>query len=201
MQDVGRRIEALAGPIAAAFGCDVVSVRYSRGPRRSIITVFLDLAQPEPSPGEWVRAGVPFDEAGEELPPPYPGSAVAIDTCSRASREIDAVIEAESVVSGSYVLEVSSPGLARPLVRPADYVRHRGRAIEVRTVETIGDSRFLRGRLVAVDPEGFVVVASEGAGRGEPCRVAFANVASARLVVDIPVPVKPGRRGSGMRKR
>ena len=203
MSETGRRIEVLATPIAAAFGCDVVTVRFSQGRRRSIVTVFLDVAQVTPGEEEWSRAAAPFDPEREENPPPYEGSRVSVDTCSRASREIEAAMEAEGVIPGSYVLEVSSPGLDRPLVRPADFVRHRGRPIEVRTEEAVGGSRHVRGRLAAVDQEGFVVLpADAGSGPGAaPRRISFGDVSSARLVIELRQPVKPGRPGSKVRKR
>jgi ribosome maturation factor RimP len=202
MHEASRRIEALAAPIAAAFGCDVVAVRFSQGRRRAIVTVFLDVAQPEPSEEEWKLAARPLDPAHPE-PAPYGGSRVSVDTCGKASREIEAAIEVEGAIPGSYVLEVSSPGLDRPLVRPSDFVRHRGRRIEVRIEEPLAGSRHLRGTIVAADRAAFWLGAFEaGSGAGtEPRRIEFGNLVSARLLVEIPQPVKPGHPGSKARKR
>ena len=203
MHDVGRRIEALATPIAAAFGCEVVEVRFSQGRHRAIVTVFLDLALLPPGAEDWVRAATPYDAGARGEPPPYAGSRVSVDTCGRASREIEAAIDAEGAIVGSYVLEVSSPGLDRSLVRPADFVRHHGRTIEVRTATPLAGSRHVRGRLAAVAEDGFVVVPSGGGGGSgaEPRRIGFGDVVSARLVIELKQPVKPGHSGNKVRKR
>jgi ribosome maturation factor RimP len=203
MLETGHRVEALARPIAAAFGCDVVVVRFSQGRRRSTVTVFLDLAQPEPTEDEWRRAALLFDPSIEASPAEYQGSRVSVETCGRASREIEAAIEAESAIVGSYVLEVSSPGLERPLVRPADFVRHRGRRIEVRTREPLDGSRNMRGLLLQVDPQGFLLgPAEDGSGpRVGSRRIEFDKVASVRLVVEIRRPEKPGHPANKARKR
>ncbi|NMC71515.1 MAG: ribosome maturation factor RimP [Myxococcales bacterium] len=202
MDDIGRRIEALARPIAAAFGCDVVGVRFGQGRKRAIVTVFLDTIQPDPTPEQWQAAERPFDPERDPLPPPYAGSRVSVDACSRVSREVGAAIDAEGVVPGSYVLEVSSPGLERPLVRPADFVRHRGRRVELRTVEAVEGSRLVRGMLAAVDAEAVWVVPGEArGGPAAPRRVPLAAIAAARLLYEVEAPVKPGRPGSKARKR
>ena len=203
MLESGRRVEALAKPIAAAFGCDVVLVRFSQGRRRAVVTVFLDLALPEPSEDEWRRAGMAFDPATEPAPAEYEGSRVSVETCGRASREIEAAIDAEGAIVGSYVLEVSSPGLERPLVRPADFVRHRGRRIEVRTREPLDGSRNLRSLLLQADSQGFLLGPAEGgSGPGAGSRrIELDNVASVRLVVEIRRPEKPGHPANKARKR
>jgi ribosome maturation factor RimP len=203
MGEIGQRIEALARPIAEAFGCDVVCVRYGQGRKRAIVTVFLDTIQPEPTAEEWQAASRPFDPEREPVPAPYAGSTVSVDACSRVSREVGAAIDAEAAIKGSYVLEVSSPGLERPLVRPADFVRHRGRPVELRTVEAVDGSRLLRGTLAAVDAEAVWVVSGEArvGVAVAPRRIPFAALTSARLLFEIKAPVKPGRPGSKARKR
>ncbi|MBI5502985.1 MAG: ribosome maturation factor RimP [Deltaproteobacteria bacterium] len=203
MQEAGRRVEALARPIVAAFGCDVVVVRLSQGKRRSVVTVFLDTVLPEPTDEDWKRAALPLVPGAEPPPAAYEGSRVSVETCGRASREIEAAIDADGAIVGSYVLEVSSPGLERPLVRPADFVRHRGRPIEVWTKEPLDGSRHLRGLLAQADPRGFLLVppaAGSGPG-GEPRRIDYENVVSARLVVEIRRPEKPGHPANKARKR
>jgi len=199
---MGRRIEALARPIAAAFGCDVVGVRCGPGRKRTVVTVFLDTIQPDPTPEEWQAARRIFDPERDPAPPPYAGSRVSVDACSRVSREVGAAIDAEGAVPGSYVLEVSSPGLERPLVRPADFVRHRGRRVELRMVEAMEGSRWVRGMLAAADAEAVWVV-PDGArgGPAVPRRIPYAAVSAARLLYEADAPVKPGRRGSKARKR
>jgi len=62
---------------------------------------------------------------------------VTLDDCADVSREIDALLEVEDVVDTAYRLEVSSPGLDRPLKKPADFDRFRGRLVKVKTFEKL----------------------------------------------------------------
>jgi ribosome maturation factor RimP len=62
---------------------------------------------------------------------------VTLDDCADVSREIDALLEVEEVVDTAYRLEVSSPGLDRPLKKPEDYERFKGRLVKVKTFEKL----------------------------------------------------------------
>jgi len=62
---------------------------------------------------------------------------VTLDDCADVSREIDTLLEVEDVVDTAYRLEVSSPGLDRPLKRPEDYERFKGRLVKVKTFEKL----------------------------------------------------------------
>lgn len=62
---------------------------------------------------------------------------VTLDDCAEVSREVDALLEVEDVIDAAYRLEVSSPGLDRPLKRPADYERFKGRLVKVKTFEKL----------------------------------------------------------------
>jgi ribosome maturation factor RimP len=185
------RVAGVAGPIAAALGCEVVAVQAGGGRRRTMLRILLDDARPAPTEAEREAAAVPFDPDRDGVPVPYEGSRVTVDTCADASRQIAAVVDAEGLMRGAWTLEVSSPGLDRPLVRPDDWIRHRGRVVDVRTRVASDGSRRIRGRVAAVRG-GEVVLAAERPD-GEAIRFRFADVESARLVVDLPRPGKPGR--------
>lgn len=62
---------------------------------------------------------------------------VTLDDCAEVSREVDALLEVEDVIDAAYRLEVSSPGLDRPLKKPADYERFKGRLVKVKTFEKL----------------------------------------------------------------
>jgi len=81
------------------------------------------------------------------------GAAISVDDCAEASRLVSAILDVEDPVSGSYVLEVSSPGIDRPLTRLKDFDRFAGfeARIELRVPQD-GRRRF-RGRLLGVDRE------------------------------------------------
>jgi len=78
---------------------------------------------------------------------------VDIDDCQRVSAALGETFENDDMLEGSYVLEVSSPGLDRPILTPADYRRNTGRRVIVQTREPIGNKREWRGVLQGLDGE------------------------------------------------
>jgi ribosome maturation factor RimP len=101
--------------------------------------------------------------------------------CSRASRAILEEVDLDHHLSGRYVLEVSSPGIDRPLTRPAHYRRFRGEQALVRLAGEVNGQRVLRGTVGESDDEG-VTLELEGGGQE---RVRFSDIASAQLKVDV----------------
>ena len=78
------------------------------------------------------------------------GEAITVDDCANISRVLSALLDVEDPVNGSYDLEVSSPGLDRPLIKIEDFTRYAGFEVEVRTRALLNGSRRFRGRLVSV---------------------------------------------------
>jgi ribosome maturation factor RimP len=70
-----------------------------------------------------------------------------VDDCAEISRAVSALLDVEDPLPGSYVLEVTSPGLDRPLVKPDDYVRFAGFEARIETVAPIDGRRRFKGRL------------------------------------------------------
>jgi ribosome maturation factor RimP len=109
-----------------------------------------------------------------------------LDRIEQVSRLVAEALDADDVVVGEYVLEVGSPGTARPLVRPAQFRRNVGRRLEVTT-----DDGPLVGRLVDVTETGIVVVGSAPAAKGRrprdlpPVTLSWDRVRSARVEVDM----------------
>ena len=111
--------------------------------------------------------------------PPDAARGVSVDDCARASRALEAWLdEAEGTLLGPhYVLEVSSPGLDRPLRWHRHWVQFVGREVQA-TVAGLGR---VRARIVAVPDEGSVVLEPQGR---EPRQVRLGDVKDARLAVD-----------------
>jgi ribosome maturation factor RimP len=82
---------------------------------------------------------------------------VTIDDCAEVSRQLSAILEVEDPFPGSYTLEVSSPGLDRPLVTPADFRRFRGATVKVRLFSALDGRRNFTGRLLDTTADGVVV--------------------------------------------
>lgn len=90
---------------------------------------------------------------------------VTLSDCAFISRRVGVLLEVEDFIPGSYTLEVSSPGLERPLFSETDYRRFRGREIRLQTVEKIEGRRNFTGRLedfsggvVQLDCDGQIVL-------------------------------------------
>ncbi len=73
---------------------------------------------------------------------------VTIDNCTVISRELGTLLEVHDVIPGSYTLEISSPGLTRPLKKPSDYIRFKGKTVKIKTIEDIEDKKVFKGKLL-----------------------------------------------------
>ena len=74
-------------------------------------------------------------------------AGVTHEDCANVSREVGTILDVEDAIAGSYLLEVSSPGLDRPLSRPAEFERHVGSLVRLTTREAVDGNRHLEGRL------------------------------------------------------
>ncbi len=88
---------------------------------------------------------------------------VNIGECAELSREIGVLIDIEEVIDSRYTLEVSSPGLERPLVKPGDYDKFGGRMAEVKTKEPLDGRRVFAGRISGIE-NGFLKLSDEEFG-------------------------------------
>jgi ribosome maturation factor RimP len=108
-----------------------------------------------------------------------PGGRVGLEECSQVSRAVDPVLDVEDIIPHEYNLEVSSPGVNRPLKKLAHYERVKGQKVKVKTYGPIGDPprKNFTGMLAEVSGEE-IAVEVEGAGR---FRIPFKDIAKANL--------------------
>lgn len=106
------------------------------------------------------------------------GGGMTVDDCARLSRAVEAILEVEDPIAGSYELEVSSPGLDRPLTRLADFTRFAGHEAKLETQMPIEGRRRWRGRLLGVAGERVRLAADEG-----EIELPFRDLAKAKLVI------------------
>ncbi len=117
------KVEALIAPVAGDLGFDIVRVQLS---------------------GEKQRRLQIMVERRDERP------MVASD-CAKISRAVSPVLDMEAPVRGAYSLEVSSPGIDRPLVKVEDFERFKGHEARIEMADSIGGRKKFRGRLVGVE--------------------------------------------------
>jgi ribosome maturation factor RimP len=102
---------------------------------------------------------------------------VLLDDCEAVSRQLSGVLDVEDPIPGEYALEVSSPGLDRPLFDPAQFARFVGHEVKLRLARPLDGRRNYRGVIAGVD--GDVIHLSVD---GEALAVPFREIDSARLV-------------------
>ena len=104
---------------------------------------------------------------------------VDLDTIAETAEKVSRRLDLEGYAPGPYALEVTSPGIERRLRRQVDFERIIGRQVRVKTTEPLDGSKNHEGELVSADAEAITVAAAGG-----ELRVPYADIASARTVVD-----------------
>ncbi len=147
---LAEKVKELAEPVVDELGLELVDVVYATESGRRILRVIID------GPG-----------------------GVTIDDCTMVSRELGTLLDVEDVVPESYSLEVSSPGLDRPLVREKDFRNAVGKQIRLRTKEPLDGRRNFRAVLVGVGDDSVTLEDSEG----RLWKIELSNIDKARLEV------------------
>jgi ribosome maturation factor RimP len=153
------RIRQAAERVARSEGLEIFDVEWKVGKQR-LLRVYIDRL---PGPGNPEGLGISHND------------------CERVSEQLSVILDVEDLVPGpSYVLEVSSPGLDRKLLKPADYERFKGRLARIWLNEPVENQKFFEGRLGGFS-DGMVRL--DVKGREVP--MPFAGIRKANLVVEI----------------
>jgi len=144
------RVRAIVLPIVLSEGMELVDIEYRR------------------ESGGWVLRVI-LDKQG----------GVTLDDCTRVSQEVGRNLDVEDMIPTSYALEVSSPGLSRPLKTEKDFTKYLHQLVKVKTVDPIENRRQFKGKLLAVSENGVEIQVD-----GRSFQIAFSNVAKANLEVD-----------------
>jgi ribosome maturation factor RimP len=104
--------------------------------------------------------------------------AVSVDDCANVSRAVSALLDVEDVIPGSYTLEVSSPGIDRPLTRPEHFVRFAGFEAKLETRVPLDGRKRFTGRLLGLEGERVRIATAEG-----ELALPLADVQRAKLVL------------------
>ncbi|PYR36774.1 MAG: ribosome maturation factor [Acidobacteria bacterium] len=121
-----------------------------------------------------------FDVQFRREAPASAEESVSVEDCAHVSRELSAILDVEDVVPTAYTLEVSSPGLDRPLRRPDDYRRFAGRIAKIVMRTRIDGQGFFRGRLGGVDGSDVLIDGEDG----KTHRVPLGAITRANLEVE-----------------
>lgn len=108
---------------------------------------------------------------------------VTIGDCEKMSRSLEALLDVEDPIKGPYVLEVSSPGLDRPLVKQTDFERNIEKLARVITTEKIDNQTFFIGRIIDVG-EGWIRLKLGNKGEGKDIFIPMDKISKARLEIE-----------------
>lgn len=162
------RLTAVIEPVLEREGFELVDLVYRSGGKRHLLKVMVDRA------GRTSYAP-PTHEAGRNQPP-----TVGIDDCTRLSKTLSPVLDVEDLIPRAYTLEVSSPGLDRPLKTPTHFQRAVGLPVRVKTLVPIEGVSFFQAPVAEADDETVVLDA-----RGGRVEIPYRLVESARLEVEL----------------
>jgi ribosome maturation factor RimP len=149
-KEIVDQARTIAHAILSEEGMELVDIEYRRESKGWVLRLYLD------------------KEGG-----------VTLDDCTRVSQEVGRSLDIEDLIRNPYTLEVSSPGLTRPLRTEKDFMKYRHRLIRIKTVNPIENRRQFKGRLL-----GFYENRIEIEIEGEVFQIPLSNVAKANLEID-----------------
>jgi ribosome maturation factor RimP len=109
---------------------------------------------------------------------PKNGQVMSVEDCSTLSRRISALLEVDDPISGAYTLEVSSPGLDRPLTRLGDFERFQGHEAKIEITQTLGNRHRFKGHILGVK-DGNVRILVDGA----EMKILYSDIRKAKLLM------------------
>jgi len=142
-------IQGFAEPLVADLGMELVDVEYRREGHGWVLRFFID------------------KEGG-----------IGVDDCAKVSREISAYLEVENLIAHAYHLEVSSPGLERPLKKKEDFARFIDRQVRIKLRQPVADQRMLIGTLCGLEGNAVVLLLEE-----KKVCIDMENISKARLTL------------------
>jgi ribosome maturation factor RimP len=109
---------------------------------------------------------------------------MTVEDCEEVSRAVSPALDVDDPIDKAYHLEVSSPGIDRPLVRKSDFATWKGHLVKVDTSVLVADRKRFRGRIEETDEDGIVIARDQPAYGDEPtARIPFETIAEARLIL------------------
>ena len=195
------RVRAVVEPVLFAEGCELVNLVVVTGQKQAQVKVFVDLSEDRLASEESAPA-TEDGNAEETLEAADGAQTIGLAVLTKINRLLGDVLDvedqAQSLFRGSYVLEVSSPGLDRPLAKRSHFPRAVGQVVKIRSRAVIASGKGVTGKLVVSDDDGIAVLPTGGAEDSEPLRVSFGDIESAHILYSFD---EPGQKGRGKTKR
>lgn len=147
------QVEELVTPILERENSELVDIEFKKEPVGLVLRIFID------------------SESG-----------VGLDKCSRVSRIVSPILDEADVISGPYILEISSPGVERPLKKLSDFQRFVGKKAYVKTFQAIEEKRKFTG-IIKSASKGKLVLSFEG----KIVEIPIESICKSHLVVEIDI--------------
>jgi ribosome maturation factor RimP len=145
-----QEVREVVEPILQSQGYELVDLEYQRESRGWVLRIYLD------------REG-----------------GITLDDCAGVSHEVGAVLEVKDVIPNAYVLEVSSPGLTRPLKKPEDFNRFQNRLVKIKLYKPLDGRRNFKGMLLGLEGETIRVEVDQ-----QLFEIPLQSIAKANLEID-----------------
>jgi len=156
-KEIVDHVRAIADPILSNEGMELVEIEYRRESKGWVLRLYID------------KVG-----------------GATLDDCTRISQEVGRSLDVEDFISTPYTLEISSPGLSRPLKKEKDFMKYRNQMIKVKTVDPIENRRQFNGKLLGISEDRIEIEMDGGI-----FQISLSNVAKANLEIDPFGGVKP----------
>lgn len=154
------QLQALLAPAVRSLGLELWGLELALSRSRGLLRIYIDHAD----------------------------RPITLEDCEAASREISALLDVNDPISGNYTLEVSSPGIDRPIFAPAQFQRFVGQILRVQTIAPINNRRKFQGVLSAADEVSVTLVVD-----GNEVTLRHSDIDKARLVPQFDTASKPGK--------
>jgi len=152
IEELKDKIKEIIEPVINAVGIELYDIEFNKMRAKGLLRVFIE------------KQG-----------------GVTIDDCERISREIEAALDVEDPIPFSYVLEVSSPGLDRPLKELEDFKRYSGKTVRVITHEPIDNQTFFIGTIISAENNEISLLLP----KDRQVIIPYKNISKARLEVEV----------------
>ncbi len=149
-KEIVDRVGAIADPILSNEGMELVEIEYRRESQGWVLRLYID------------KAG-----------------GITLNDCTHISQEVGRSLDVEDFISTPYTLEISSPGLRRPLKKEKDFIKYCNQIIKVKTIDPIENRRRFKGKLLGIS-ENRIEIETEG----KIIQIPVSNVAKANLEID-----------------
>ncbi len=151
--EIAERVKELLLPILEEGGFELVDVEFVREPAGWVLRIYAD----------------------------RPQGGITISDCQWISERIGTLLDVEDFIHHPYNLEVSSPGLDRPLKSRRDFERHIGTVVKIKTQEPLDNQRNFKGKIISTSEKGVTV---HDVSRNAEVEIPYENIKSARVDID-----------------